>query len=88
MSRDGADSCGFHIADVLPITTTFRDVTTADRVLGFERVTDRAVDAGYLTRDAAERWLTHLATEPFFAAATQFIIVAVPSAGTHRTQGG
>ncbi|MGW5514938.1 methyltransferase domain-containing protein [Nocardia africana] len=73
-----AIGCGFHIAEVLPITTVFRDVTTADRVLGFERVTDRAVAAGYLTRDAAGRWLTHLATEPFFAAATLFIVVAVP----------
>lgn len=83
-----AIGCGFHIADVLPITTVFRDVTTADRVLGFERVTDRAVAAGYLTPEAAGRWLSHLATEPFFAAATLFIVVAVPRTGTHRTRVG
>lgn len=77
-----AVGCGFHVADVLPITTVFRDVTTADRVLGFERVTDRAVAAGYFTRDAADTWLTHLATEPFFAAATLFVVVAVPNTGT------
>jgi len=72
-----AVGCGLHVADVLPITTVFRDVTTADRVLGFARVSNRAVAAGYLTRDAADRWLTHLANEPFFAAATLFVVVAV-----------
>jgi len=71
-----AVGCGFHIEDVLPITTVFRDVTAADKVLGLKRVSDRAVDAGYLTREAADQWLNHLATEPFFAAATLFIITA------------
>ncbi|MFJ4654168.1 methyltransferase domain-containing protein [Nocardia sp. NPDC088792] len=65
---------GFDIRDVLPITTVFRDARTADRVLGFERVCARAVDAGYLARAAADNWLRGLTTEPFFASVTLFIV--------------
>jgi len=57
----------------------FRDVQAADQVLGIQRVTRRAVEASYLTQDAASQWLTHLATQPFFASATQFIVTATAS---------
>ena len=62
------------------LTTTFRDVEAADKVLGLHRVTDRAVSAGYLAPDDARQWLDHLASAPFFASAKAFIIVATTSA--------
>jgi hypothetical protein len=40
------------------------------------RVTGRAVTAGYLTKGAAGQWLDHLATQPFFASTTLFIVTA------------
>ncbi|WP_228003015.1 methyltransferase domain-containing protein [Nocardia australiensis] len=67
---------GFDINDVLPITTVFRDLRTADRVLGFERVCKRAVDAGHLTQQQADSWTRGLAVEPFFASVTLFIVTA------------
>lgn len=77
-----ATAVGFKIERVIPITTVFRDATTADKALGFHRVTKRAVAAGYLSDGAAQRWLNHLATRPFFASATLFIVVATkPSTG-------
>ena len=48
-------------------------------MLGIQRVTRRAVDARYLTQDAADQWLTHLAAQPFFASATLYIITATAS---------
>jgi ubiquinone/menaquinone biosynthesis C-methylase UbiE len=67
---------GFDIGDVLPITTVFRDLCAADRVFGFERVCKRAVDAGHLTQEQADSWTRGLATEPFFASVTLFIVTA------------
>lgn len=64
---------GFAVPDVLPITTVFRDLATADHVFGFARVCERAIHAGHLTRDESERWLLDLAGEPFFASVTLFI---------------
>jgi hypothetical protein len=71
-----ATSAGFTIEKVIPITATFHDAESADKVLGLHRVTARAVTANYLTEHDAEQWLHHLATEPFFASATLFIAVA------------
>jgi ubiquinone/menaquinone biosynthesis C-methylase UbiE len=71
-----AAEAGFSVGKVIPITAVFRDVRTADQVLGLQRVTTRAVEASYLTQDSADHWLTHLATQPFFASATLFIITA------------
>ncbi|WP_167475379.1 methyltransferase domain-containing protein [Nocardia arthritidis] len=67
---------GFDVHDVLPITTVFRDIRAADRVLGFHRVCQRAVDAHQLTQEQADRLLHDLATEPFFASVTLFIVTA------------
>jgi len=61
---------------VIPITATFHDAESADKVLGLHRVTARAVTANYLTEHDAEQWLHHLATEPFFASATLFTVAA------------
>jgi hypothetical protein len=77
-----ATAAGFTIERVVPITAVFRDAATADKTLGFHRVTERAVAAGYLTDRAARLWLNHLATQPFFASATLFVVVATkPPAG-------
>jgi hypothetical protein len=67
---------GFVLDRVTPITTVFIDAHDADQILGFQRVTERAVTAGYLTAEEAENWLQHLQSEPFFASATLFIATA------------
>jgi hypothetical protein len=78
LPRLAAES-GFTVTKVTPITAVWRDVRAADQVLGLQRVTDGAVDAGYLTPESASQWLGHLATGPFFAATTLFIITATAS---------
>jgi ubiquinone/menaquinone biosynthesis C-methylase UbiE len=76
-----AAAAGFHVVRVAPITAVFRDVQEADQVLALKRVTSRAVAAGYFTQDAADGWLDHLATQPFFASTTLFIITATVQFG-------
>jgi ubiquinone/menaquinone biosynthesis C-methylase UbiE len=71
-----AAEAGFRVGKVTPITAIFRDARAADQMLGLQRVTGRAVAAGYLTQDSAGQWLDHLATQPFFASTTLFIITA------------
>ncbi|MCU7826157.1 methyltransferase domain-containing protein [Kitasatospora sp. DSM 101779] len=71
-----AAEAGFAVPAVLPITPVFRDARAADRVLGLERCTRRAVTAGHLTPDGADRLLSHLANGPFFASVTFYIVVA------------
>lgn len=71
-----ADQAGFSVGNVIPITAVFRDAQTADQVLGLQRVTGKAVAAQYLTADSASAWLSYLATQPFFASMTLFIITA------------
>jgi hypothetical protein len=71
-----AAEAGFNVAKVTPITAVFREVRSADQVLGLQRVTDRAVTAGYLTQESADRWLDHLNKQPFFASTTLFITTA------------
>ncbi|MFD7411949.1 hypothetical protein [Kitasatospora purpeofusca] len=61
---------------VVPITPAFRDAREADRILGLERTTQRAVAAGHLTEEGAGRWLDHLSTGAFLAAVTFCIVVA------------
>ncbi|MDR3082761.1 MAG: methyltransferase domain-containing protein [Streptomyces sp.] len=71
-----ATEVGFEVSTVIPVTPVFRDVQAADKVLGLERTTQRAVAAGYFTDEAARRWLDHLASGPFLAAVTFYIVVA------------
>ncbi|GAA2744947.1 hypothetical protein GCM10010440_30610 [Kitasatospora cinereorecta] len=71
-----AAGAGFTVPAVLPITPVFRDVRAADTILGLERTTRRAVTAGYLTEDAAQEWLAHLANGPFLASVTFYLVVA------------
>ncbi|MER0485022.1 methyltransferase domain-containing protein [Streptomyces sp. Edi2] len=71
-----ATEAGFAVPAVIPITSVFRDARAADEILGLERTTQRAVAAGYLTEEGAQRWLDHLSTGPFFAAVTLYLVVA------------
>ncbi|WP_369222856.1 methyltransferase domain-containing protein [Streptomyces sp. R39] len=71
-----ATQAGFTVPSVIPITHVFRDARAADRILGLERTTRRAVAAGHLTEEGARRWLDHLSTGPFLAAVTLYIVVA------------
>ena len=52
----------------------WREVRVADQVLGLQRVPSRAVTAGYRSQDTADRWLDHLAAQPFFASATLVLL--------------
>ncbi|MET9219194.1 methyltransferase domain-containing protein [Streptomyces sp. NPDC003300] len=71
-----AAEAGFTVPTVVPVTPAFRDVGAADKVLGLERTTQRALAAGYFTVEGARRWLDHLASRPFLAAVTIYIVVA------------
>ncbi len=71
-----ATGAGFSVPTVAPVTPVFRDARAADRILGFERTTERAVAAGDLTADEARRWLDHLAHGVFLAAVTFYVVVA------------
>jgi hypothetical protein len=71
-----AAEASFGVGKVTPITAVFRDAQAADQVLGLQRVTSRAVAAKYLTEDSARQWLAYLASQPFFASMTLFIVTA------------
>ncbi|OIJ98966.1 ubiquinone biosynthesis protein UbiE [Streptomyces sp. MUSC 14] len=71
-----ATESGFTVPTVIPVTPVFRDVQVADKILGLERTTLRAVEAGYFSDQAAKAWLSHLTRGPFLAAVTFFIVVA------------
>jgi len=80
-----AEAVGLKVTRVVPVTAVFRDANEADKLLGFHRVTQRAVAAEYLTPAEADEWLGLLASAPFFAAMTLFVVVAgastpIPSA--------
>ncbi|QHA05239.1 methyltransferase domain-containing protein [Streptomyces broussonetiae] len=75
LARLAADA-GFTVPEVVPVTPVFRDVQAADRILGLERTTRRAVAAGYFTEAGAEAWLGHLSRGPFLATVTFHVVVA------------
>jgi hypothetical protein len=77
-----AERAGLSVTRVVPVTAAFRDAAAADQIFVFRRVTERAVAAQYLQQDAADEWLEHLATRPFFASVTLFVVVAEPASGT------
>lgn len=70
-----ATLAGLNVRKVVPITAVYRDAEQADKVLGLRRVTERAVEHGYLSAADAKAWLTHLASQPFFASVTLFIAI-------------
>ena len=65
-----------HATRVIPVTAVYRDAVEADRVFGFQRVTSRAVEAGYLSVADGAAWLRHLSTERFFASVSLFVTLA------------
>jgi ubiquinone/menaquinone biosynthesis C-methylase UbiE len=67
------------VGGVIPVTAVFRDAQAADQILGIQRVTGRAVDARYLTQKCANQWLAYLASQPFFASVTLYIVTATAS---------
>lgn len=71
-----ATECGFTVPEVIPVTQVFRELRVADSILGLERTTRRAVEAGYFSEREAETWLSGLAQGPFLAAVTLYIVVA------------
>ncbi|MFC8719351.1 methyltransferase domain-containing protein [Kitasatospora sp. NPDC057198] len=71
-----AAAAGLAVRAVVPVTPLYRDVREADRVLGLHRNTERAVEAGYLSREQARRWLDHLAHGPFLASVTVLVTTA------------
>jgi ubiquinone/menaquinone biosynthesis C-methylase UbiE len=71
-----ASGAGFEVTGVTPITAVYSDVQEADKVLGLQRVTQRAVAAGYLAEEPADEFLSHLAEQPFFASTTLFVVTA------------
>jgi len=62
-----AAQTGYHLHTVRNTAAVFTDFETAETILGLRRNTERAVTAGYLTRDDAHAWLEHLTTGTFFA---------------------
>ncbi|MFF0390320.1 methyltransferase domain-containing protein [Kitasatospora sp. NPDC004615] len=71
-----AAQSGFEVRAVVPITSVYREVRAADQVLGLHRNTERAVAAGYLTREQGEEFLDHLAHGPFLASVTLYVVTA------------
>jgi ubiquinone/menaquinone biosynthesis C-methylase UbiE len=71
-----AEAAGLIVTRIVPVTAVFRDANEADKILGFHRVTERAVAADYLAAADAEEWLAYLASAPFLASATLFVVVA------------
>jgi ubiquinone/menaquinone biosynthesis C-methylase UbiE len=71
-----ARAAGLGVQNVTPVTTVSRDAQAADKILGLRRVTERAAAAGYLSPEQAAAWLQHLASGPFFASMTLFLVVA------------
>ena len=61
---------------VLPVTAMFATLASADRVLGFERVSLRAVERGLLSPSERRRRLDELATNWTSASVTLFMVVA------------
>ncbi|MEU3602476.1 methyltransferase domain-containing protein [Streptomyces sp. NPDC006798] len=70
-------AAGFDVPTVIPVTSVFRDVRAADDVLGLHRNTERAIAAGYLSRERGDAWLEALASDgPFLGAVTLYVVVA------------
>ncbi|MFI5710468.1 methyltransferase domain-containing protein [Kribbella sp. NPDC051620] len=71
-----AVAAGFGVPTVLPVTSVFRELREADQIFGFERNTERAIEAGYLSASAGRQWLDGLASGPFLATVTLYVVVA------------
>ena len=70
---------GLQTRRVVLVTAVFRDVAEADRILGLQRVTAKAVEGGHVSADSAQSWLHHRRSQPSFASACLFVAVATPA---------
>lgn len=77
-----ASEGGFLIRTVEAIAVTFREYDEADHILGLQRNSARAVAAGALAEPDATAWLQRLASVPFLAAFTLYLVTA--QAHQHR----
>jgi ubiquinone/menaquinone biosynthesis C-methylase UbiE len=66
---------GLIVRSVVTTAPVFRDFELADQLLGLRRNVVRAIDAGYLDRDA-ERWIEEIGAMPFLAGVMVFLVVA------------
>ncbi len=71
-----AATSGFEISSVQAIPVVFRDFTTADQILGLQRNSARAIEAGALLERGTHEWLERLRTAPFLAGFTFYLVTA------------
>jgi ubiquinone/menaquinone biosynthesis C-methylase UbiE len=67
---------GFQVRSVDAIPIVFRDFETADQILGLRRNSARAVQADVLAEADVQAWLQRLATRPFLAGFTFYLVTA------------
>jgi SAM-dependent methyltransferase len=65
---------GFEVRSIRTSTPLFLDFEVADRLLGLTRNSPGAVQAGYLSGETADRWLTALRHGPFLATVVLFVV--------------
>jgi ubiquinone/menaquinone biosynthesis C-methylase UbiE len=69
-------AAGLTEVTVIPVTIVFETLAAADRILGFDRVSQRAVDRGLLSTADRRRWLDELVTSWTSASVTLFVVAA------------
>ncbi len=67
-------AAGLRIRSVDTVAVVFRDFETADQILGLRRNSARAVEAGALTEADVQPWLRRLASGPFVAGFTFYLV--------------
>ncbi len=71
-----AAQAGFVVRTIEARPLVYHDFPVADRILRLPRVVERAVAAQAMAADDGRRWLQRLATGPFLAAFTVFLVAA------------
>lgn len=64
---------GFETRRVVAFPTVIREMAQADKVFGLTRNVRAATDAGFMTKTAADKWLSDLHGAPMLAAVTLFV---------------
>ena len=72
-----ASGAGLSVRAVSAYPSVWTTFETADRVLGLTRNSASAVEGGYVDGADRDAWLAGLATGPFVAAVSLFVVVAV-----------
>jgi len=71
-----ATEAGFVVCGMSAAAMVFRDFVTAEQILGLRRNAARAVSAGELDGERAQRWLERLDRGPFLSTFTFFTVIA------------